>query len=348
MRVSAAVMTHPSRLGAARRLCAALAPIHARVAVDPEPDAAPGAMRSARLAWAAADPDAGHHMVVQDDVELSDGFADAVAASVALHPDAAISFFAEWGSRTAALVRLAALSGASWVPMINPYVPTQALVLPSRLAADLAAFLRGETADDEPDDEAVLRFLERRGTRMLVSVPNLVEHLDLPSLTGNTGHGVRRAACFLPGPVPGPTVLDPPGLMPFCAWVDGTATTVDTTTFARRTTLDVLASQGYDPAAVVAACPPAPAGIDADHVTHLWVTAVATGLLVPDADLDTPLARAALRTMAPGALRTQVDFGVLERHADDLAAVVTAGLRHGRGLRPSPRRTASDAPARRV
>src|SRR6476469_9091377 len=56
MNVSAAVMTHPTRLVAARRLCAALAPIDATPAVDPEPHATPGAMRSARLAWAAGDP----------------------------------------------------------------------------------------------------------------------------------------------------------------------------------------------------------------------------------------------------------------------------------------------------
>ena len=335
MNVSAAVMTHPTRLRAARRLCVALSPIEARPAVDPEPHAKPGAMRSARLAWAAAEPHATHHLVLQDDVEPAAGFAAAVAAGVAQHPDAALSFFAEWGSRTAALVRLAAMAGASWVPMINPYVPTQALVLPAPLAADLAAFLREETADDEPDDEAILRFLERRGTRMLVSVPNVVEHLDLPSLTGNEGHGVRRAACLLDGPELGSSVLDPPPLLPFLAWVDATATTVDTTSFARRPTLDVLTARGLDGDRIVAACEPLlsdvlRADIGPGYLTELWVTAVATGVLGPASDLDTPIVRAALRTMAPGALRTHVDFGALERHADDLAALVTAGVRHGR------------------
>ncbi|GAA0918922.1 hypothetical protein Vau01_117940 [Virgisporangium aurantiacum] len=321
----------------------ALSPIEARPAVDPEPDAKPGAMRSARLAWAAAEPHATHHLVVQDDVEPAAGFAAAVAAGVAQHPDAALSFFAEWGSRTAALVRLAAMAGASWVPMINPYVPTQALVLPAPLASDLAAFLRAETADDEPDDEAILRFLERRGTRMLVSVPNVVEHLDLPSLTGNEDHGVRRAACLLDGSALGSRVLDPPPLLPFLAWVDATATTVNTTTFARFPTLDVLTARGLDADRIVAACEPVFAGlsdpavlradIGTGYLTELWVTAVATGVLGPASDLDTPIVRAALRTMAPGALRTHVDFGALDRHADDLAALVTAGVRYGHETR---------------
>jgi hypothetical protein len=325
----------------------ALGPIEARPAVDPEPNGKPGAMRSARLAWAAAAPNATHHLVVQDDVELVDSFPAAVTASVARHPDAALSFFAEWGSRTAALVRLAAMSGASWVPMINPYVPTQALVLPAPLAADLAAFLRAETADDEPDDEAILRFLESRGTRMLVSVPNLVEHLDLPSLTGNAGHGVRRAACLPDGPAtsPGSAVLDPPAQMPFLAWVDATATTVDTTTFARRPTLEILTERGLDGDRLMAAREPVLAGlsdpdglrsdIGARHLAELWVAAVATGLLDTASDLDTPIVRAAFRTMAPGALRTHVDFDALERRADDLAALVMAGLRYGRAVTAS-------------
>lgn len=335
MNVSASVMTHPTRLAAARRVCQTLAPIHAEPAVDPEPAGKPGAMRSARLAWAAADPHATHHLVLQDDVEVADGFADAVAVAVRQHPAAAIGFFAEWGSRTAALVRWAVLAGASWVPMINPYVPTQALVLPSPLALDLAAFLRDETADDEPDDEAILRFLERRGTTMLVSAPNLVEHLDLPSLTGNEGHGVRRATCLPAGPAPAltATVLDLPARLPFLAWVDAKATTVDTADFSRRPTLETLP----DPEAALAPFDAPEAlrnDIGAGHLAELWVAAVATGMLAPRGDLDDPVVRNALRTMAPGALRTHVAFDVLDRHADELAALVEAGVRHGYGLRP--------------
>lgn len=60
-----------------------------------------------------------------------------------------------------------------------------------------------------------------------------------------------------------------------------------------------------------------------------WVTAVATGLPTPPSDVDTPVAPAALRTMVPGALRTHVDLGALERHAEALAALVAAGLRYG-------------------
>jgi hypothetical protein len=257
-----------------------------------------------------------------------------------------VSYFVEWGSRTAALVRWAALVGASWVPMINPYVPTQALALPARLALDLAAFLRAEADDADPDDEAILRYLQRRGTRMLVSVPNLVEHLDLPSLTGNEDHGVRRSACLLDGPAPalGSAVLDLPALMPFLAWTTGTATTIDTTdgTFSvRLPTRDVLAGRGWDRDRLAAGYRPVPdgvrAGVGEGYLDELWTTAVAMGVLGreywPDVDLEgrlgTPIVRQALRTMAPGALRTFVDPDVLEHHADDLADLVRAGLRYG-------------------
>ncbi len=346
--LSAAVMTHPARLPAAHQVRAALAPLPVTLAVDPEPDAKPAAMRSARLAYAAADPHATHHLVVQDDVWLPDGFAEAAAASLAQQPDAAISFFVEWGSRTAVLVRWAALTGASWVPMVNPYMPTQAIALPAHLALELAAFLRTESDEADPDDEAVLRFLRRRGTRMLVSVPNLAEHRDLPSLTGNEGHGVRRSACVLGGrsaPL-GSAVLALPPLLPFLAWTTGRSTTIDTgdgTYSTRRPTLDVLAGRGYDRERLSAtyrqvlaglADPETlRAGVGDTYLTEVWTTAVATGVLGreqwPAARFDSPVARQALRTLAPGALRTFVDFGVLEQRADDLATLVTAGVRYG-------------------
>ncbi len=70
-------------------------------------------MRTARRAFAAATAEATHHLVVQDDVSLADGFLDALGATVALHPEAALSLFVEWGSRTAYLARWAAFTGSS-------------------------------------------------------------------------------------------------------------------------------------------------------------------------------------------------------------------------------------------
>lgn len=373
--LSAAVMTHPRRLSSARAVAAGLAPLDAVVAVDPEPDGPSSSVRSARLAYAAVAPEATHHLVVQDDVLLPPGFTDAVRRSLARQPAAAVSYFVEWGSRTATLVRWAALTGASWVPMVNPYVPTQALALPADVAREFAAFLRTQPDTGAADDELALEFLQRAGVRCLVTVPNLVEHDDRSSLTGNHDHGIRLAACPLAAdstpqaPRADTTdavdavcftdeVLDVPAMLPFLAWTDGTATTIDTTDGSYSTRLptgQVLAEWGWDGSAtadahraVLDGLPGGDelrAGVGDRHLHALWETAVAMGVVLRTAwpataarlaaRLESPLARRAFRTMAPGALRTFRDVDLLTRHQESLTALVTTGLRYGAEAGPS-------------
>lgn len=344
--LSAAVMTHPRRLSRARAVAAGLAPLEAVLAVDPEPDGPSSTIRSARLAYAAVAPDATHHLVLQDDVRLPPGVLAAVRQSLTRRPRAAVSYFVEWGSRTATLVRWAALTGASWVPLVNPYVPTQALALPAEIAREFAAFLRTQPDTGVADDELALEFLRQAGVPCLVTVPNLVEHDDRSSLTGNHNHGIRRSACLLPDLPFSDTVLDVPALLPFLAWIDGTATTIDTTDGSYSTRLPtgrVLAERGFDTAATAAAYRAAVDGLRADigerHRYGLWETAVAMGVVLREtwpaaaeeltARLGTPVATCALRTMAPGALRTFYDLDLLARYEDALVALVTAGLRYG-------------------
>jgi hypothetical protein len=76
--------------------------------------------------------------VVQDDVALPGQIVDALRAALDTWPVAALSLFVEWGSRAGALARLAALAGASWIPVVGPSVPTQALLLPTEVARDAA------------------------------------------------------------------------------------------------------------------------------------------------------------------------------------------------------------------
>ncbi|MEJ3750354.1 hypothetical protein WEI85_44745 [Actinomycetes bacterium KLBMP 9797] len=361
--LSAAVMTHPRRLSRARAVAAGLAPLDAVLAVDPEPDGPSSTIRSARLAYAAVAPDATHHLVLQDDVWLPPGVVAAMRQSLTRQPRAAVSYFVEWGSRTATLVRWAALTGASWVPLVNPYVPTQALALPADTARGFAAFLRTQPDTGVADDEVALGFLRQAGVPCLVTVPNLVEHDDRSSLTGNHHHGVRRSACLLPSPsrtdtavtdtVFTDTVLDVPALLPFLAWIDGTATTIDTTDGSYSTRLPtgrVLAERGFDAAATAAAYRAAVDGLRVDigdrHLYGLWESAVAMGAVLRTtwpavaqelpARLDTPVARCALRTMAPGALRTFYDLDLLTRYEDALAALVTAALRYGAATVSTP------------
>ena len=134
VRLSAVVMTHPRRRAAAEALRDLHPDLDLGIVVDPDPDGPPDALRTARLAWSAVRDDATHHLVVQDDMRLIDGFAAHAARAAAAMPGQVLCFFTEWGSRTSHALRLATLEGASWVPVIDPYVPTTALLLPAEVA----------------------------------------------------------------------------------------------------------------------------------------------------------------------------------------------------------------------
>ncbi|WP_203720147.1 hypothetical protein [Streptomyces anulatus] len=352
-RLSVSVMTHPDRMDAALRVQRRLGS-HAdvRLAVDPWPEGPRTSLRSAQVAFAqAAGRDSTHHLVLQDDVEVSDGLLDGVQRAAGVHVDAALSYFVEWGSRTAVLARWAALTGVSAVPVINPYVPTVALSLPSALAVRLGDFLKSEAREGEADDQAVLRFVRTTETRALVTVPNLVEHLDLPSITGNSGHGARRAVSFIGTPPVrfDASVLDVPRQMPFFAWNNGTPLIVDTThdvPATQRPTLATLLNWGAaesDLQGVFAeAVRAAEAGsrlLDIASEARLysaWLIAVAMGAVQrhewPESvaslksGLDHPAVAAALATLIPGALRVFVDVDELLRFRDDLASIVLTGM----------------------
>src|SRR5262245_51611110 len=145
--LSAVVMTHPRRIAAAEALRQRHPELDLGIIVDPDPGGAPDALRTARLAWAAAGEHATHHLVIQADMLLVDGFAKQLHAAIEAMPDGLLCLFSEWGSRTSHAVRLAAIAGASWVPVLDPYIPTAAHVLPAKLSRLLAEY-PGEGPDD--------------------------------------------------------------------------------------------------------------------------------------------------------------------------------------------------------
>jgi hypothetical protein len=197
-------------------------------------------------------------------------------------------------------------------------------------------------------------------------VPSLVEHLDAPSLAGNTWMGPRRAACY-PGdadgaaaqPVQGP-VLPAACIVPHLAWEDGSAVCwlVDpdvTATWRVYPLRPVLRTVGLDEGVSRAIQASAerllPAGlrqaVPAPLLEALAEVAMAlglaslrwTGALRSTAPLPV-LPRLALRTMAPGGLRNHVGAATLTRYADEMEAFVlavarTAASRCGRdGVEP--------------
>ncbi|MFF0224275.1 NAD-dependent epimerase/dehydratase family protein [Streptomyces sp. NPDC004629] len=195
VRLSGAVMTHPSRSSAARRLAELDPAGRVQVVTDPEPDGPPTALRSAALAWQSVGPEATHHLVLQDDVVLAEGFypyAERVAAAVRHE---AVAFYAGWEGRTGAAVRLAALAGREWTYAVEEHTPCLALMLPAEVARGYPAFA-AEHGNGWPYDVVMQRYLNSLGVPIRVSVPGTVDHSEVPSIAGNSTHGWRQAAVF--------------------------------------------------------------------------------------------------------------------------------------------------------
>jgi len=191
--LSAVVMAHPSRASHADLLAAGLG--LDSVVLDPEPDAPPSPMRTALKAWR-RHGNSNYHLVIQDDILAPRTLLATVSLSTRRHSDSPLAFYSHWNSQNGALVRLAALAGAGWTRAVpNEYVPTQALCLPSALGD---AFVRhAAEAATTADDVAMSKFLETTGHQVLLSVPNLVEHVGDTSLAGNSRDGLRRSACYV-------------------------------------------------------------------------------------------------------------------------------------------------------
>ena len=194
--LSVSIMAHPSRREQALALVNRFQVCPARVVFDPEPSGAPSTIRTARLAWTPWIPTATHHLVLQDDVLLHDEFESQVLAAVAAQNSAVLSFFSEWGSFTSHAIRLASLSGHSWVRQPDAYLATQAAAMPTLAAHEFSSTLAA-TNLDVPDDHAIWRFANSSGIEHLVSVPNLVEHDVSDSLVGNEVQGRRRASAYV-------------------------------------------------------------------------------------------------------------------------------------------------------
>jgi hypothetical protein len=167
------------------------------VVFDPDPGDDPTPLKTSLHAWRAVEPGATHHLVVQDDVELSDGFLRRVRAGVQLFPDSAIAFYCNWNSVNGAAARLAAAAGATWAEETGfEYFPTLAMVLPAHRIDGYLEYAAPFARMWRDDDEVMREFLASHDIGAVLSVPSLVEHGQLPSVVGNAAHGIRHAACF--------------------------------------------------------------------------------------------------------------------------------------------------------
>lgn len=326
-RVSTAVVSHPRRAGDVARLRGHEPRLRMSVHTGSSPEpSADNALSNVLAAWRAVADSATHHMVLQDDVTPCPGFLAHLETAIDGDPDRAFSMFCEWGSKTAQLVRIAALTGAGWAAMADPWVPAPAVVMPAEQARGFAAYLEEHIHRGEKRDAfLLLTYLSELGRQAVVSVPNLVEH-DVPFapslLPNGKVRGPRRTACLAaarPPRTPWPSEVSVlPADLPYHSPHDLAASVLSDWDgyYGWRTTpaFEWLAGHGWSLAglgveadAALARLGPAAdcAPLGADSLRESWIGAFALGHVIgpgrlrmgslPEAD---HLARTALRSMA--------------------------------------------------
>ncbi|MEW1548675.1 hypothetical protein [Streptomyces tsukubensis] len=359
-RLSGAVMTHPKRLAAAEQLAGAAPPGALRVVMDPDPGGRPSVLRTALAAWSSIGEDATHHLVVQDDMLLSDSFFERARAAMAAMPHAALALFALWDSRNGAAVRLGALAGARWVTAVNEYFPCVAIVLPRDVAAGFVDYGRARL-DAWPDDILMYRFMRDNGIPGYVSVPSLAEHEDHGSISGNAFRGPRRSVCFLPDDRPADESVRLPGLRVAPFFKNGLAqcaVRLEEPGPERWLHLECesfLEGSGIRGERLDSAMLGLTEVTDREAVRGTWLTAFTLGFVhrrdgrgdTPDPARDPVLAEA-LATIGPGGISHRRSEEQIAEVRDELAAVAGAGLAAGLAAgerRPSRRPAAGRARA---
>ncbi|MFE4975941.1 NAD-dependent epimerase/dehydratase family protein [Kitasatospora sp. NPDC056651] len=332
VRLSGAVMTHPKRVEAATLIAETDTAGRVRVVTDPEPEGPPTALRSAALAWDSVAPDATHHLVLQDDVVLAEGFfayAEQVAAAV---PHEAVAFYAGWEGRTGAAVRLAALAGEQWTYAVEEHTPCLALMLPARAARGYTGFA-AERGVGWPYDVVMQRYLNSLEVPIRVAVPCTVDHSEVPSIAGNSTHGWREAALFTSRAVV-PSTFDCTqfAVVPFYQYGDARTAVrhgkdaeweyLETERYLRRLGLAEQSRTAFD------AVPPS--SLSERIARPVWETAFAMGAVVASVTTEPPaeeLTRAVMDTLGPGGLcedYTAEELGELIAPVRELAIVAFA------------------------
>ncbi|WP_430479663.1 NAD-dependent epimerase/dehydratase family protein [Streptomyces sp. P11-1] len=336
-------MTHPRRISAAGEIAAKDPRGRIQVVQDPDPSGPPTALRTANPSWSCVGDAATHHIVFQDDVILAQGFFDQVEKVAAAVPGEAVAFYEGWEGRNSGVVRLGALTGASWAYAVDEHVPSLALMLPAEAARGYARFA-AEHGDGWPYDVVIQRYLKALGIPVRIAVPSTVDHDDVPSLAGNSKHGWRRATYFTDAAaeVVSPDCASFP-VVPFyqygeskCAVrQDGRWEYLDTDRYLRRIGL----AERCDADFAGAGEPDLPAEVR----RQVWLTAFATGVAVAGATgrkPDPEAAAAVMDSLGPG--------GLCEEYTDAellpmiprirelaLAALASGRTAHGTGPRPA-------------
>ncbi|HVX42545.1 MAG TPA: hypothetical protein VHC49_01605 [Mycobacteriales bacterium] len=188
-RISVTIMHHPRRRERIPALVQAVRPLPAQVVADPDPTGIPSPLRTAKVAWSTIADGATHHLVLQDDIRLVEGFADHLRRAITSRPLDGISLYSHWDSpHNSYFVRRAAVAGSPFAPLsTREWTPTQGFCLPVDRARDLAKFLSTIPDEVKDDDEMVVIFCREQGIEVVATVPHLVDHRDEPTLAAHPG-----------------------------------------------------------------------------------------------------------------------------------------------------------------
>lgn len=338
VRLSGAVMAHPKRMEEARRLAEADPQGRILVTTDPDPEGRPTALRTALVSWGCVAPDATHHLVLQDDVVLAEGFyRHAERAAAAAPAGEAISFYGGWEARNGAVARLAALSGTAWAYTLQEHVPCQALMLPAELAREYGEY-QERHGDGWPYDVVVQRFLNERGVPVRFCTPSTVQHDALPSLAGNSYHGFRQATWF-DGTTPRDAGADDCprfAVVPFYQYGDARCAVRDADTGAweyleterwlrRNGCLDGCLA-AYDGAGHRTARQELGERI----ARAVWLTGYALGVVLADAEEPDRRTAAVMETLGPGGLCEEYTAEELLTMAPTVRDLALAAMDEGR------------------
>jgi len=187
MKLSAAVMAHPDRELQVNDLHRRLDRIVPTFWDTEGPPSGNGdrVWRTARGGWQLADPDATHHVLIQDDALPCEDFLAGLERALAyVPPDAVVSPYLGTGRnvpiRWEAMARAAETAGASWV-VSQKLMWGVCLVLPTHLVPEMVEY--ADRRSGVPDDMRVAGWAEKTGRDVWYTWPSLVDHLRVPSLT---------------------------------------------------------------------------------------------------------------------------------------------------------------------
>lgn len=194
IRVSVAVMAHPNRAGFVEELLTLL---------DRPPvvvwDQIQNRWDTGKRAMLAYDPEATHHLVIQDDaLPCRDLVAGLEEALQVVPEDCPVGLYIgrvrPYGRLVSETVETAARGKAAWVNMeqIN-WGP--GIVVPAPDIPEMIAYVEKRYSDANYD-KRISRWFEDRGKLCWYPWPSLVEHRDSPSLVPNRG-ARRQAHTFL-------------------------------------------------------------------------------------------------------------------------------------------------------